>query len=945
MHRIIHRATGLGVAAAVLLLAFVPAVRAGTTGTLTGIVTNEKKEPLPGVNVRVVGQRLGALTDEAGRYTIVGIPGGVTYSIQYNLLGHAPLVADNVAIVADFTTTQNVTLRTEAVQLEEVHVESTRPLLQRDATGTARFLPAEELQKLPVRGYKDAAAQQSGVVIFQRNIDQRNFEENNNSPTLVIRGGRPNETAYYVDGFSQQDPLTGNSTTTINNNAIEEVVVMSGGFNAEYGRIMSGVVNVVTKEGGSRYTGSFEAVTDNVSRGQEFLSTKIYDYNVYDGAFGGPISPGNDWGNFYFSGQRRWQEDRAPKGNYGVPLPTNSLGGWTGQGKLSLPLGDKLGVKFGALASSDDWREYRNSFRFNLPHSPRYEDRNQSYTGQLNHTLSAKGFYNVAVTYFQTERKRGDGVYFDNLPGYALVPDVDLRTDLPWFFPGFSGTPGDPLSDSLAAAAARVPGSTGALWDDYLHRSSSYIAVKGDFTSQWNPYHQFKTGFQVDQHQLRFYQNYFPARYTVGQQDIDGYGYKDDGKTKEDGGLDGVREPRTASVYLQDKYERSGMVVNAGVRWDYLDVNAKALVNEDTPLGADGLLTSADLTDAKKYHRVSPRLGVGFPVSDRSVLHVNWGQFFQQPNLQDLYVSYRFLEYKIQTGGYFVPFGNPNLKPEQTTAYEVGVAHQLNDYAKLDVTAYYKDIKDLVQIANVPSQPNSFSTFRNKDFGTVRGLDIGFTLRRVNHISANVAYSLSFAKGTGSVSQSQRNIAWTASEPPRQTSALDFDQRHKMAVNVDYSLGRGEGPKVGRFTPLSEVGINVLYNVASGTPFTPTNVFDEQTLANVAAQPQGPLNSRYGPWTQSLDMKAVKSFPVVGFDLDAYVWLINAFDTRNAIAVYTGTGSPYTSGYLDTPEGQALAADLASKGIDAQETYRLALQGSNLFSTPRTIRFGVRMGF
>lgn len=941
MHRSLSRAIRLVVAAAILVVPLVPTAFAGTTGTLTGVVTNEKREPLAGVNVRVVGQRLGAMTDEQGRYTIVGIPGGSSHSIQYNMLGYAPMTVANVAIVADFTTTQNVQMKVEAVELEEVRVESTRPLLQRDATSTARFLPAEDLQKMPVRGYKDAAAQQSGIVNFQRNIDV----ESNNSPTLIIRGGRPNETAYYVDGFSQQDPLTGNSTTTINNNAIEEVVVLSGGFNAEYGRIMSGVVNVITKEGGDRYSGSLEAVTDNISRGSEFLNTRIYDYNVYDGSFGGPISPGKEWGNFYLSGQRRWQEDRAPKGNYGRPVPANSLGGWTGQGKLSFPLAQAMTLKFGALASLDDWQEYRNSFRFNLAHAPRYEDRNQSYTGQLNHTLSSKGFYNVAVTFFQTERKRGDGLFFDDIPAYASVPDVDLRTDIPWFLPGFSGTPGDPLSDSLAAQAARVPGSTGALWDDYLHRSSSYVALKGDYTTQWNPYHQIKAGFQVDQHQLRFYQNYFPKSFSPGQQDIDGYGYAEDGRTKVDDGLDGAREPRTASVYLQDKYERSGLVVNAGLRWDYLDVNAKALVNEDVPLGSDGVLTDADLTDGKTYHRVSPRLGVGFPISDKSVLHVNWGQFFQQPNLQDLYVSYRFLEYKIQTGGYFVPFGNPNLKPEHTTAYEVGLAHQMNEYAKFDVTAYYKDIRDLVQIATVRSVPNSFSTFRNRDFGTVRGVDVGFTLRRVNNISANVSYSLSFAKGTGSVSQTQRNIAWTASEPPRQTSPLDFDQRHKLAVNLDYSLERGEGPKVGRYTPFSNFGINLLYNVASGTPFTPTNVYDEQTLAAVASQPEGPLNSRYGPWTQSLDLKATKSFPLAGLNLDAYVWLLNAFDTRNAITVYTGTGSPYTSGYLQTPEGQALAADLESKGIDPVAAYNLALQGTNLFSTPRTIRFGVRMGF
>src|SRR5438093_1090675 len=118
---------------------------------------------------------------------------------------------------------------------------------------------ARQISRLPPRAYQDAAAQQAGVVAFQRVVDR----ESQNGPTLIIRGGRPNETAYFVDGFSQQDPLTGNATTSINNNAIQEVVLLNGGFNAEYGRIMSGVVNVITKEGQGRYRGSVEALTDN----------------------------------------------------------------------------------------------------------------------------------------------------------------------------------------------------------------------------------------------------------------------------------------------------------------------------------------------------------------------------------------------------------------------------------------------------------------------------------------------------------------------------------------------------------------------------------------------------------------------------------------------------------------------------------------------------------
>ncbi|MEO5988382.1 MAG: TonB-dependent receptor, partial [Candidatus Eisenbacteria bacterium] len=315
----------------------------------------------------------------------------------------------------------------------------------------------------------------------------------------------------------------------------------------------------------------------------------------------------------------------------------------------------------------------------------------------------------------------------------------------------------------------------------------------------------------------------------------------------------------------------------------------------------------------------------------------------QQPNLQDLYVSYRFLQHKIRTGGYFVGFGNPNLKPEQTTAYEVGVARQLGDKARIDVTAYYKDVKDLVEITNVPSFPNSFSSYRNRDFATIKGVDIGYTTRKVNNVSASINYSLSYAQGTGSVSNSQGNIAWTASDPPKQTAPLDFDQRHKLSLNMDWSLGKGQGMTWGKWHPFEDVGINLLYNVGSGTPYTPTGVYNEVTLANVNSSPIGPLNSRYGPWTSNLDLKASRGFNLGGTKLSASLLVLNVLNAKNANGVYTGTGSAFTTGWLNTEDGQSFISNTADKNGEA--LYNLSQNNPNIYSNPRLVRFGIRANF
>jgi len=320
---------------------------------------------------------------------------------------------------------------------------------------------------------------------------------------------------------------------------------------------------------------------------------------------------------------------------------------------------------------------------------------------------------------------------------------------------------------------------------------------------------------------------------------------------------------------------------------------------------------------------------------------VNYGQFFQQPNLQDLYASYTFLEYKINNGGYFVGFGNPNLKPEETTAYELGIQHTPNDRSRIDATIYYKDVKDLVEIVTIRSSPNAFSSYRNTDFATIKGLDLAYTMRRTGHVSMNAAYSLSWARGTGSISQSQRTIAWTAQEPPKLATPLSFDQRHRFTLNFDYRLGSGEGPTWGGSKWLENSGINVLFNAASGTPYTPTKVYNAVTLGAVFPTPTGEINSQYGPWTASVDLRASKGFGIGrGQNLEAYVLVKNVTNRKNIYAVYSATGSAESTNYLNTDAGQA-----AFSTPEDQELYHAAELNPDYFGNPRQVRFGAKLSF
>ncbi|MSS72037.1 MAG: TonB-dependent receptor [Candidatus Latescibacteria bacterium] len=772
-----------------------------------------------------------------------------------------------------------------------------------------------------------------------------------------------------MDGFSQQDPLTGVSRTAINNNAIDQVNIFVGGGSAEYGRSMSGVVNVVTKEGGAKYSGTFEAITDRPTS-QGWLKTPSFGYNNYDGALSGPLIPNNDRITFYLSGERREREDRSPKGNvtassidslmaYGTEkylraedynqlkkgiLPQNDLEGWTWQGKLNIKVSNNVNLKVGVLGSKNIWNTYSHHYRYGLDHTAHNRDYNQSAFARLTYSVNSKTFLTLAGNYFLTRRESGDGRYFNNLKGYGRPkgnPNFDREA---LYYLGDNLATQDSLALDVGNNFTWNAGDEGHVLREYLKTQSSYITpIKFDITSQVTPHHEMQAGFDVQRHTLRSFDHlfayldyrgpYVDANNRGGGADLDAYGYKFDWNNNRleevNSGADGAKHPSVAAFYVQDKIEYQGLVVNAGLRYDYLSAKTRTLKDTKAPLGGDSKLDDADLAGTKAYQKVSPRLGLGFPITDRTLFHANYGKFYQQPNLENLYVGDAYLEYKAPLGGYYQPFGNPNLKPEETTAYEVGFTRQFGQVASLDLTVYHKDTRNLVQVEAVPSNPAQFATFVNKDFGTVKGMDLTLIVRRTHRAQANLGYSLMFANGTGSNPESQRNIAWQfepgLTEPPTVTAPLNFDQRHKVTINVDYRLGQKDGPALWGTHPLSNAGINVLFKAGSGFPYTPTFVYNEVTLASVSSRPSGPINSSYGPWTHQIDLKANKDVIAGQNRVSFYVTAINLLDRKNVAArdinsrgfessVYSSTGQADETRWLTTEDGQKFLEQYGDTG-------------------------------
>ncbi|MCC7430037.1 TonB-dependent receptor [bacterium] len=977
-------------------------------------------ETIPGVSITLEGTVYGGATDVSGNYVIYNVPAG-SYTLQASSVGYAKTKIENVKIIADYGAKVNLKLSPESIQTSEVVVVAERPLIEKTQTSSISIVTSEEISKLPTRGYNEVVSLQAGVV------------EDEDTGNLYIRGGRIGEVAYYVDGVSQNNPLTGEANTSLNNGAIEQVVVISGGFNAEYGRAMSGAVNTTTKSGGKSFNGSLEVVTDKVSPDES------YGYNIYGGTIGGPLF--TDKINFFLSGEFRDLEDRFPRSTASGKLPHNGLSGFTGQGKLNFNIISGLDLEFGGVWSQDKVDEYIHTYKFDIDHAAKRDDTNRSLYGKIKQTIGSKSFYEVRYNNFYNQRFRGDGTHFKDLESYGRSsnPSHDRYYTVFWnenldttytlsnladttgfrsgwnSLNGAGGTrtidngfafydkTGNLVTEDQAAKMDTIyyKKDEGHVFNRYLHSESSYHGVSFDYTTQVVDNHNIKFGFAGERHTLRRYEHIAPATsmhlYNVAQirglktdanpdgltqedydalvkgafTDVNAYGYQilDPEKELSSGAKDdastaffnesenGAKHPVTVSAYLQDTFEWEKFVLDIGFRFDYLDAATKALKDPRVPLGSKLDTTSnvssdkldpSDLTDSKVYKKISPRIGIAFPATETTHFYFSYGKFYQQPHLQDLYVSYDFLEYKVRTGGYYFALGNPNLKPEETIAYETGVTKTFNDNMLFGIKAYYKDINDLVQVQNLTSPDLTvsdfgYATYINSDYGTVKGVDFEYEMKRTNHVAIGAKYGLMWTKGTGSNPESQRNVAWTGGEVVKTVAPLDFDQRHNISLNIDISNKAKEGMMIGDFYPFENASANFQFNAGSGFPYTPVVPYNEVTLLSVSENPVRSLNSENGPWTYSLDMKLNKTFNLISkMNLEIYCLVKNLFDTENQVDIYKSSGASNTTNYLNTPAGQN---ELNANGAGFESVYQNAESNPLNYGQPRQVRFGLILNF
>ena len=390
-------------------------------------------------------------------------------------------------------------------------------------------------------------------------------------------------------------------------------------------------------------------------------------------------------------------------------------------------------------------------------------------------------------------------------------------------------------------------------------------------------------------------------------------------------------------------------------------------VNEPYPApwlknGPDAPLTSDAFRDYDPQVNIMPRIAFSFNISDEAVFFAHYDILTQRPTSSNRFspIDYFFIESRNNL------IANPDLRPEKTIDYELGFQQVLTKTSSLKISAYYKEMRDMIQVRNFTgAYPRPYRAFGNLDFGTVKGLTFAYDLRRTGNIRLSANYTLQFADGTGSTTQTALALINAGLPNLRTIAPFNYDQRHRIVANIDYRYGSGEnynGPvvnmgkdadgKAKQVQLFANTGVNFIGSLGSGTPYT-ASVIPTPITGEISPSTEGSINGSRLPWQFNLDMNVDKNFTVnyggegenaKSMNLNVYFWIGNLLNTRNINSVYRFTGVADDDGYLAAAQYQPLI-NSQNNPDSFRNYYSMYVDTPFNLGLPRTIRLGVKFDF
>ena len=788
----------------------------GTSGALEGKVYEKGSgHPLAGVNVAVVGTRIGTTSGSDGRFQINNIRSAV-YTVRFSLLGFKVLVVKDVTILPDLRTKLNVELDPSAIELETVEIRAERSLIQIDQGGTSFSVGEAKLEALPISKFQDVLALQPGTT-----------SEGN------VRGGKSDEVLYLIDGLPVQDVIGGGLGTNLPKSAITGMTISTGGFDAEYGNALSGVVNVITKGGGSTHL--FGVRVDRDSWLPAKWNKQQDHLTELELGASGPLIPDRLYyftaNSFLLTDTRWWQDFQH---FFDSPIRTD----FSGFAKLEFLPSPVLRFTLQGIYSVQKWHDYEFSWRFNLDGLPQRSRDTYRVAATLSYTLSENTVSTFQFSRFSSLSRIGDGPKND-----MILQPYEYDFFLRYILNGRRNW-----------------------WNET--RQVIYTA-KADFTSRVASWHLLKAGIELNQYNLSSdLVKYEPQLTYFGRPILDApllnysnaYEYY----------------PRSGSLFLQDKFEIAGdrSTVSAGIRWDFLDPRAERPVVEFVPTQPKEYVERfAGSVKARFKQQVSPRISFTAPVGERSILFVNFGHYFQFPLFDYLYSGINPVQ--LRSGVKNVLTGNPDLEPERTIAWELGFKYEIQHNLLGSVTYFRKnfqnqvDSKTLIPNDSKAAGDYGFATYVNNAEAQASGIEVVLTREHDAWLNGSISYSYMVTEGLSEYADQTINFAQWGFPLATVPYPLSWDQRHTIKVDGNFRLP-GD----------IETNVNLQYN--SPRPYTYYPTRDGYTAADPSV-PFVPNNARMYN-VVSIDAKLSREFRLAGNEaviLKLYADVRNILNTRN----------------------------------------------------------------
>ena len=874
-------------------------IKADGAGSITGRITDSKAGAgLPGVNIMIKGTYYGTASDLEGRYRLIDIPPG-SYDLEVSIIGYKIILRTGVLIRPDSTVTIDFKMEETVLSFgEDVVVMGKKPLFDVDETSSIARVRREDIETKVVSSVEDILSEQIGVTTQDNEIH--------------IRGGRIDESIFVVDGFSVKDPLSGYSGNLfVNADAIEELEIITGGYNAEYGQAMSGVVNIKLKEGRDHYEGSIKYSSDRLM--PDHFNTDRIEFNL-----GGPDLffqtlpdmvgidlPGRF--SFFFNGYGKMYDGNLPVASklyphryWSSPFFNDSVSDnimsklagrenndWHLLYKTTWEISAKKKVSFSYDASMNINQGYFMPRAFASTYFPyRYMNILDNYntitrdTRLLNmnwtHTLSNRSFYELNVGRFTTmEHSAVQDLHWTEYQQRLDLEPINYNLDDTDLDGNIFITYGDEFYDTGFAPE----------WYDL---SSENTRMDIDWTIHTRSGHKLKTGFEHTITDIQVLDIDEPWSGSSGfGANYDYYNAK----------------TYFGAFYLQDRIIFEGMTLNIGLRNDYWIPGRYV---EDAINDTSSIIITEKARDIfqketfdfpwfgnpyKMKARLSPRFGISHPITDNDVLYFYYGHFSQLPTFQYVYAK---INSKAQST--YQVFGNPNLNPKTTVQYELGVKHRFSEDQVLELKAYWKDMFDYETSQTIrPSNPKyahlSFNMYFNADYARARGIEAILKSRLLTNWYVDLNFNYSIVTGKSSSPLDNLLVqAGRLSEKPLGESYMSWDRPLHVFTNLSYSHP-------------NNWGISARLEYESGRRYT-RSIQDTIIYVGDRAYYEGPREDDR-PYayiseipSKNIDIKLYRSIDIGELRLKTYLEIENVTDELIPRRINPFTGRGYGPGEI-----------------------------------------------